>query len=238
VSAAVTAALLIDGRLVLAALTALTRTVISVASTPPRPTATAHRWMAYNPEWLGGVVLHIGDTVILAGIGAHLQMAGHPVWGGVAVASALYGLAATYVRLAAHQEGVRLPRLWIDRGVKDVSITGAIAAAAILGRAGWPEIPAFATAVAAVAFMATVELVRVRYFVRHHDRQARRAATVDGARVADAVVFKTDNDLVYRIPLSGRRRRVFDRPRPASSSSGRSGRDLHVVRADAVDRRR
>jgi hypothetical protein len=55
------------GHLAAAALIVAARAVVSAASTPPPPTATSLRWMSYNPDWLGGAVLNVGDAVILIG---------------------------------------------------------------------------------------------------------------------------------------------------------------------------
>jgi hypothetical protein len=206
--------------------------VVSTVTTPPPPRATSHRWMAYNPDWLGGAVLNIGDALILTGIGAHLLVAGRTTLAESTLAAAVFGLSAAYLRVAAHQAGVRLPRLSIDRLIKDVALTLAIVLAAV-HLSGPNGLPVLAIAPVAVAAMGAVELVRVTYYVRRHHRRVRRSAKVDGALVADAVVFKTDGDLVYRIPLSARQRPILDGldGGPVGDHHGGRPPDLRAVRA-------
>jgi hypothetical protein len=204
------AGLLATGHVAAAALIVVARAVVSAVSTPPSPMATSHRWMAYNPDWLGGAVLNIGDAVILTGIGAHLLVAGHTALAESTLAAAVFGLSAAYLRVAAHQAGVRLPRLSIDRLVKDAALTIAVVLAAVPRPSEPNGLLVLAIAPMAVATMGAVELVRVTYYVRRHHQRVRRAAKADGTLVADAVVFKTDGDLVYRIPLSARPRPMLD----------------------------
>lgn len=225
------------GHLVAAALIVAARVVVSAASTPPPPTATSHRWMSYNPDWLGGAVLNVGDAVILIGIGAHLQVGGRTAWAALTGAAAVFGLSAAYLRVAAHQEGVRLPRLWTDRLIKDVTLTSAVLLGAAMHAPELGTVPALAIAPVAVALLGAVEVARVTYYVRRHHRRVRRAARVDGTLVADAVAFKTDGDLVYHIPLSGRRRPVLDGVDAVPAGAPHGGRptggppDLGAVRA-------
>jgi hypothetical protein len=226
------AGLLATGHVAAAALVVVARTVVSTVTTPPPPRATSHRWMAYNPDWLGGAVLNIGDALILTGIGAHLLVAGRTTLAESTLAAAVFGLSAAYLRVAAHQAGVRLPRLSIDRLIKDVALTLAIVLAAV-HLSGPNGLPVLAIAPVAVAAMGAVELVRVTYYVRRHHRRVRRSAKVDGALVADAVVFKTDGDLVYRIPLSARQRPILDGldGGPVGDHHGGRPPDLRAVRA-------
>jgi hypothetical protein len=204
------AGLLATGHVAGAAFIVVARTVVSAITTPPSPTATSHRWMAYNPDWLGGAVLNIGDAVILTGIGAHLLLAGRTALAESTLAAAVFGLSAAYLRVAAHQAGVRLPRLSIDRLVKDVALTIAVVLAAVARQSEANGLRVLVIAPLAVAAMGAIEVARVTYYVRRHHQRVRRAAKVDGTLVADAVVFKTDGDLVYRIPLSARPRPMLD----------------------------
>jgi hypothetical protein len=199
------AALLAAGEMAWAAAAVGARVLLSVASSPrPMPAGRWHR-LPRNPDWLGGAILNIGDTAIVAGAGAALQIEGRTAWGALAVASSLFGLAATYIRAAAHQMGIRLSRLLIDRALKDVAITGSVVAAAILPAAGTGGlVPVLAVPALAALAMGVVELARVASEVQLHHRRVRGAVPSDGELTLDGVAFTTDNDLVYQIPL-GRR---------------------------------
>jgi hypothetical protein len=205
------AALLAAGEMAWAAAAVAARGLLSVASSPrPMPAGRWHR-LPRNPDWLGGAILNIGDMAIVAGTGAALHIEGRTAWGAFAVACSLFGLAATYVRAAAHQMGIRLTRLMIDRALKDVAITGSVVAAAIVPAAGAEGlVPVLAVPALAALAMGLVELARVASEVRRHSRRVRGAVPSDGELMLDGVAFTTDNDLVYQIPLGRRRTPIAD----------------------------
>jgi hypothetical protein len=77
------------------------------------------------------VCSHAGDALILAGLAAGLHGGGRPLWATLTMGAALFGLLATLSRIAAREQGLRLPRLWIERAAKDLALSGAVLTAAI-----------------------------------------------------------------------------------------------------------
>ncbi len=129
--AVVGALLLAGGHLAGAAAVVAVRATLAAATAPPAPSAgTWRRLIGYNPDWATSVCSHAGDALILAGLAAGLHAGGRPLWAMLTMGAALFGLLATVSRIAAREQGLRLPRLWIERAAKDVALTGAVLAAA------------------------------------------------------------------------------------------------------------
>jgi hypothetical protein len=122
--AACGAVLLAGGHVVGAAVVVAARVTLAAVTAPPAPSATTwRRLIGYNPDWVSTVCSHAGNALVLAGLSAGLHAGGRPLWAAVTMGAALFGLLATVSRIAAREQGLRLPRLWIERAAKDLALT-------------------------------------------------------------------------------------------------------------------
>jgi hypothetical protein len=228
--AACGAVLLAGGHVVGAAVVVAARVALAAVTAPPAPSAaTWRRLIGYNPDWASSVCSHAGDALILAGLAAGLHAGGRPVWAALTMGAALFGLLATVSRIAAREQGLRLPRLWIERAAKDLALTGAAVAAAITTSRGLGSAsPVTLVAPAVVAAMGVAELVRTAYYARRRRRLLSRAATASGTGdlVPNAIVVSTGDAIVVNLRRSGSRAPIFPDHRDAA------GRRLRVIRAD------
>jgi hypothetical protein len=226
--AAAGAVLLAGGHAVGAAALLVLRVTLAAATAPPAPSAsTWRRIIGYNPDWASSVCSHAGDAFILAGLAAGLHAGGRPLWATLTMGTALFGLLATVSRIAAREQGLRLPRLWIERAAKDLALTGAVVAVAIasIGGLGSPP-PSTLVAPAVVGAMGVTELIRTAYYARRRRRLLSRAATANGAGdlVPNAIVVTTGDAIVVNLRRSGFRAPIFPDPQ------GAGGPHLRVVR--------
>jgi hypothetical protein len=227
--AAAGAALVAAGHPVAAAAPVVLRVVLAAATAPPPPSATTwRRLIGSNPGWASSVCSHAGDALVLAGLAAGLQASGRPVWAALTMGAALFGVLATMSRIAAREQGLRLPRLWIERATKDVAITGAVLALAMASRGPAAMWALTLVAPAAVGAVGVTELVRTAYYTRRRRRLLSRASGGDGidGLVPDAIVVTTGDGIVVNLRRSGRRPPIF----PDHPSLDR-GRTLRVVPA-------
>ncbi|HET6664774.1 MAG TPA: hypothetical protein VFG94_10970, partial [Acidimicrobiales bacterium] len=227
------AVLLAGGHVVGAAAVVAVRVTLAAATAPPAPSAsTWRRLIGYNPDWASSVCSHAGDALILAGLAAGLHAGGRPLWAMLTMSAALFGLLATVSRIAAREQGLRLPRLWIERGARDIALTGAVLAAAItaggtLGSAS----PLTLVAPAAVVALGVTELIRTAYYARRRRRLLTRASVASGGDdlVPNAIVVTTGDAIVVNLRRSGTRAPIFPDRR------GGGGPDLRVVRTDSFN---
>jgi hypothetical protein len=228
--AACAAVLLAGGHVVGAAVVVAARVTLAAMTAPPAPSATTwRRLIGYNPDWASSVCSHAGDALILAGVSAGMLASGRPLWAALTMGAALFGLLATVSRIAAREQGLRLPRLWIERAAKDLALTGAVAAAAITaGRGLGSASPATLVAPAVVAAMGIAELIRTAYYARRRRHLLSRAATASGTGdlVPNAIVVSTGDAIVVNLRRSGSRAPIFPEARDAA------GPRLRVIRAD------
>jgi hypothetical protein len=134
------------------------------------------------------------------------------------MAAALFGLLATVSRIAAREQGLRLPRLWIERAAKDVALTGAVVAAAVTASRGLGSAsPLTLLAPGVVAAMGIVELTRTAYFARRRRRLLSHAAASGGTGdlVPNAIVVTTGDAIVVNLRRSGSRPGIFPDQPPA-----------------------
>jgi hypothetical protein len=227
------AMLLAGGHVVVAAVLIGTRVMLAAVTAPPAPSvSTWRRLIGYNPDWASSVCSHAADGLILAGLAAGLHAGGRSAWAALTMAAALFGLLATVSRIAAREQGLRLPRLWIERAAKDVALTGAVVAAAITASRGLGSAsPLTLVAPAVVAAMGIVELTRTAYYARRRRRLLSRAAASGGTGdlVPNAIVVTTGDAIVVNLRRSGSRARIFPERR------GDGGPYLRVVRSDDDD---
>jgi hypothetical protein len=213
VLAAAGAVLLAGGHVVAAAGLIGARVTLAAVTAPPAPSvSTWRRLIGYNPDWASSVCSHAADALILAGLAAGLHAGGRSAWATLTMAAALFGLLATVSRIAAREQGLRLPRLWIERAAKDLALTGAVVAAAITASRGLGSASPFTlVAPAVVGAMGIVELTRTAYYARRRRRLLSRAATADGTGdlVPNAIVVTTGDAIVVNLRRSGRRPGVF-----------------------------
>jgi hypothetical protein len=230
VLAAISAVLLAGGHVVGAAAVVAMRVILAALTAPPAPSAsTWRRLIGYNPDWASSVCSHAGDALILAGLAAGLHAGGRPLWAALTMGAALFGLMATVSRIAAREQGLRLPRLWIERAAKDLALTGAVLAAAITTSRGLGSAsPLTLTAPVVVAAMGVIELIRTAYYARRRRRLLSRAATASstGDLVPNAIVVSTGDAIVVNLRRSGSRTPIFPDHREAD------GPHLRVVRAE------
>src|SRR5262245_9481604 len=223
------AALLAGGYVVVAAVLIGTRVTLAAVTAPPAPSAsTWRRLIGYNPDWASSVCSHAADALILAGLAAGLHAGGRLSWAALTMAAALFGLLATVSRIAAREQGLRLPRLWIERAAKDVALTGAVVAAAITAGHGLGSAsPVTLVAPAVVGAAGIVELTRTAYYARRRRRLLSRAAASGdtGDMVPNAIVVTTGDAIVVNLRRSGRRPGIFPERR------GGGGPYLRMVRA-------
>jgi hypothetical protein len=217
VLAAAGASLLAGGYVVVAAVLIGTRVTLAAVTAPPAPSvSTWRRLIGYNPDWASSVCSHGADALILAGLAAGLHAGGRSAWAALTMAAALFGLLATVSRIAAREQGLRLPRLWIERAAKDVALTGAVVAAAVTASRGLGSAsPLTLVAPGVVAAMGIVELTRTAYYARRRRRLLSRAAASDGTGdlVPNAIVVTTGDAIVVNLRRSGSRPGIFpDRP--------------------------
>jgi hypothetical protein len=228
--AACGAVLLAGGHVVGAAVVVAVRVTLAAVTAPPVPSATTwRRLIGYNPDWASSVCSHAGDALILAGLAAGLHAGGRPLWAALTMGAALFGLLATVSRIAAREQGLRLPRLWIERAAKDLALTGAAAAAAITAGRGLGSASPFTLAApAVVAAMGVAELIRTAYYARRRRHLLSRAATACGTGdlVPNAIVVSTGDAIVVNLRRSGSRAPIFPDHRDAA------GPRLRVIRAD------
>ena len=224
------AMLLAEGYVLVAAVLIGTRVTLAAVTAPPAPSvSTWRRLIGYNPDWASSVCSHAADALILAGLAAGLHAGGRSAWAAPTMAAALFGLLATVGRIAAREQGLRLPRLWIERAAKDVALTGAVVAAAITASRGLGSAsPLTLVAPGVVAAMGMVELARTAYYARRRRRLLSRAAASDGTGdlVPNAIVVTTGDAIVVNLRRSGSRPGIFPERR------GGGGPSLRVVRAD------
>jgi hypothetical protein len=211
--AACGAALLAGGHVAGAAVVVAARVTLAAVTAPPAPSATTwRRLIGYNPDWASSVCSHAGDALILAGLAAGLHAGGRPLWAALTMGAALFGLLATVSRIAAREQGLRLPRLWIERAAKDLALTGAAAAAAITASSGLGSASPFTlVAPAVVAAMGVAELVRTAYYARRRRHLLSRAATAGGTGdlVPNAIVVSTGDAIVVNLRRAERRPSMF-----------------------------
>jgi hypothetical protein len=228
--AACASVLLAGGHVVGAAALVAARVTLAAVTAPPAPSATTwRRLIGYNPDWASSVCSHAGDALILAGLAAGLHAGGRPLWAALTMGAALFGLLATVSRIAAREQGLRLPRLWIERAAKDVALTGAAAAAAVTTSRGLGSASPFTlVAPAVVVAMGVAELVRTAYYARRRRHLLSRAATASGTGdlVPNAIVVSTGDAIVVNLRRSGSRAPIFPDHRDAA------GPRLRVIRAD------
>jgi hypothetical protein len=226
------AVLLAGGHVVGAAAVVTGRVALAAVTAAPAPSATTwRRLIGYNPDWASSVCSHAGDALILAGLAAALHAGGRPVWAALTMGAALFGLLATVSRIAAREQGLRLPRLWIERAAKDLALTGAAAAAAITMSGGPGSASPFTlVAPAVVAAMGIAELVRTAYYARRRRHLLSRAATASGTGdlVPNAIVVSTGDAIVVNLRRTGSRAPIFPDHRDAAGPS------LRVIRADGL----
>jgi hypothetical protein len=224
------AASLAGGHLVGAAVAVALRVTLAAVTAPPAPSAsTWRRLIGYNPDWTSSVCSHAGDALVLAGLAAGLHDGGRPLWGTLTMGAALFGLLATVSRIAAREQGLRLPRLWIERAAKDLALTGAVLAAAITTSRGFASAsPLTLVAPAVVGAMGVTELIRTSYYARRRRRLLSRAATASGTGdlVPNAIVVTTGDAIVVNLRRSGPRVPIFP------DHWGAGGSHLRVVRAN------
>jgi hypothetical protein len=213
VLAAAGAVLLAGGHVVAAAGLIGARVTLAAVTAPPAPSvSTWRRLIGYNPDWASSVCSHSADALILAGLAAGLHAGGRSVWATLTMAAALFGLLATVSRIAAREQGLRLPRLWIERAAKDLALTGAVVAAAITASRGLGSTSPFTlVAPAVVGAMGIVELTRTAYYARRRRRLLSRAATAGGTGdlVPNAIVVTTGDAIVVNLRRSGSRAPIF-----------------------------
>jgi hypothetical protein len=228
--AACGAVLLAGGHVFGAAAVVAARATLAAVTAPPAPSAsTWRRLIGYNPDWASSVCSHAGDALILGGFAAGLHAGGRAPWAALTMGAALFGLLATVSRIAAREQGLRLPRLWIERAAKDLALTGAAAAAAITTSRGLGSASPFTlVAPAVVAAMGVAELVRTAYYARRRRHLLSRAATASGTGdlVPNAIVVSTGDAIVVNLRRSGSRTPIFPDHRDAA------GPRLRVIRAD------
>jgi hypothetical protein len=228
--AACGAVLLAGGHVVGAAVVVGARVTMAAVTAPPAPSATTwRRLIGYNPDWASSVCSHAGDALVLAGLSAGLHAGGRPLWAVLTMGAALFGLLATVGRIAAREQGLRLPRLWIERAAKDLALTGAVAAAAVTTSRGLGSAsPFMLVAPAVVAAMGVAELIRTAYYARRRRHLLSRAATASGSGdlVPNAIVVSTGDAIVVNLRRSGSRAPIFPDHRDAG------GPRLRVIRAD------
>jgi len=192
VLAAISAVLLAGGHVVGAAAVVAMRVMLAALTAPPAPSAsTWRRLIGYNPDWASSVCSHAG---------------GRPLWAALTMGAALFGLMATVSRIAAREQGLRLPRLWLERAAKDLALTGAVVAAAITTSRGLGSAsPLTLTAPAVVAAMGVIELIRTAYYARRRRHLLSRAATASGSGdlVPNAIVVSTGDAIVVNLRRSG-----------------------------------
>jgi hypothetical protein len=224
------AILLAEGHVVAAAVLIGARVTLGAVTAPPAPSvSTWRRLIGYNPDWASSVCSHAADALILAGLAAGLHAGGRSAWATLTMAAALFGLLATVSRIAAREQGLRLPRLWIERAAKDLALTGAVVAAAITTSRGLGSAsPLTLVAPAVVGAMGIIELARTAYYARRRRRLLSRAAAAGGAGdlVPNAIVVTTGDAIVVNLRRSGSRARIFPERRDGAASH------LEVVRGD------
>jgi hypothetical protein len=224
------AMLLAGGYVVAAAVLIGARVTVAAVTAPPAPSvSTWRRLIGYNPDWASSVCSHAADALILAGLAAGLHAGGRSAWAALTMGAALFGLLATVSRIAAREQGLRLPRLWIERAAKDVALTGAVVAAAVTATHGLGSAsPLALVAPGVVAAMGIVELTRTAYYARRRRRLLSRAAASGGTGdlVPNAIVVTTGDAIVVNLRRSGLRPPIFP-----DSSRGGGGPALRVVRA-------
>lgn len=217
--AGVGALLLASGQPVGAAAVVVIRVALAAFTAPPVPSAsTWRRLIDYNPDWASSVCHHAGDALILAGLAAGLHGGGRPLWATLTMGAALFGLLATMSRVAAREQGLRLPELWIARAVKDIGLTGAVLAGALTAGPGLGPTAAVAlVAPTAVAALGVIELVRTAYYTRRRRRLLSRASDTGGDDlVPNAIVVTTGDGIVVNLCHTGDRPRIF----PAGTGDG------------------
>jgi hypothetical protein len=228
--AACGAVLLAGGHVVGAAAVVAARVTLAAMTAPPAPSATTwRRLIGYNPDWASSVCSHAGDALILAGLAAGLHAGGRPLWAALTMGAALFGLLATVSRIAAREQGLRLPRLWIERAAKDLALTGAAATTAVTTSGGLGSAsPFMLVAPAVVAAMGIAELVRTAYYARRRRHLLSRAATASGTGdlVPNAIVVSTGDSIVVNLRRSGSRAPIFPEHRDPAEPR------LRVIRAD------
>jgi hypothetical protein len=227
--AGVGALLLAGGHPVEAAVVVVVRVVLAAVTAPPAPPAsTWRRLIGYNPDWASSVCNHAGDALILAGLAAGLHGGGRPLWATLTMAAALFGLLATMSRVAAREQGLRLPRLWIERATKDIALTGSVLAAALTAgpRLG-PAAASTLVAPAVVSALGVTELIRTAYYARRRRRLLSRASDAGGDDdlVPNAIVVTTGDAIVVNLRRAGGRPPIF----PAGTGHGE--RHLRAVPA-------
>jgi hypothetical protein len=234
--ALVACVLLAGDQWVLGGVAVAARSLLSAVLYVPAPRVSSRRRMlGYDPGWASCICTHLGDAAVLLGVGAGLHLGGHPRWGAVTVAAAVFRLVATMLRVAGAQHGFRLPRLWLDR-----TATAAVLPVAVLGAAALPPsgpaaqspsgpgtvggVPVVAAAVVVVVAIGVLEVVRTLYFALCRRRLFRRAAVAEGGLVPDAIVAHTADGIVVNLQREDSRPPVLD--------LGADVRHLHAVASD------
>lgn len=222
--AAASAALMAVGQLGAAAALVVGRVALAAVTAPPAPTASSwRRLIRYNPDWASAVCGHAGDAFVLSGIAIGLHLDGQSGWAAATMVAALFGLLATTSRIASREQGLRMPRLWIERIAKDLALTGAALAAALASPRGLGEaLPLTLVAPAVVTVVGVTELARTGYYARRRRHLLSRASVADGL-VPNAIVVTTSDAIVVNLRRST--------PRPTVFSASQSGRDPDRLRA-------
>jgi hypothetical protein len=228
--AACAAVMLAGGHVVEATVVVAARVTLAAVTAPPAPSATTwRRLIGYNPDWASSVCSHSGDALVLAGLSAGLHAGGRPLWAALTMGAALFGLLATVSRIAAREQGLRLPRLWIERAAKDLALTGAVVAAAVAAGHGLGSAsPFMLIAPAVVAAVGVAELARTAYYARRRRHLLSRAATAGGTGglVPNAIVVSTGDAIVVNLRRPGSRAPIFPDHREAA------GPQLRLIRSD------